>query len=550
LAASIIASLALLCVPTLSSAAESGGSPAQAADAGTALSPGAGYGQRQGDSRVRLLQRRLRALGQRPGPVDGLYGPRTEAAVERLQRDAGLAVDGVVGPETRRLLNADAPRLAPGAGYGKPGGSPQVREIQRRLRALGSRPGPVDGVYGPRTEAAVERFQRSVREPASGVLSPATAVALARAGSDPSARANKGGRDEARQSGGTPAAEPAAREPDNPSRTVPAGGAEDRIDDKDGAGSAIPVSPAVLALALAASCILVAILLFTRRRRRPVAVDTGTKRGGEEQRRTPPLNRRRDQMARQRPARGASRSSRTARDGLPALDDRVRAMRAGGMTLQAIADRLNAENVAPLNGGTKWRPSVIQEAIRGGPGRGRLLPNAREVSAPYLESQRRCRPMRQETWLPASPESAAAARQIVREAAVAAGLEDESARDLMLASSEAVANALLHGEPWPNGCLLFITEPCRLGLRVEVCDLGTFDGRLEPAPMDATCGRGMQIIAALMDHFEVRNGDGRTRVRFEKHRASSSVPAAGRNGALGDRPPASLAADPGGGPLD
>ena len=108
LAASIIASLALLCVPTLSSAAESGGSPAQAADAGTALAPGAGYGQRQGDSRVRLLQRRLRALGQRPGPVDGLYGPRTEAAVERLQRDAGLAVDGVVGPETRRLLNADA----------------------------------------------------------------------------------------------------------------------------------------------------------------------------------------------------------------------------------------------------------------------------------------------------------------------------------------------------------------------------------------------------------------------------------------------------------
>jgi hypothetical protein len=38
-------------------------------------------------------------------------------------------------------------------------------------------------------------------------------------------------------------------------------------------------------------------------------------------------------------------------------------MRAGGLTLQAIADQLNAENVPTMRGGTKWRPSSIQAAI-------------------------------------------------------------------------------------------------------------------------------------------------------------------------------------------
>ena len=75
-----------------------------------------------------------------------------------------------------------------------------------------------------------------------------------------------------------------------------------------------------------------------------------------------------------------------------------------------------------------------------------------------------------------------------------------------------------HGKPWPNDCVLFATEPCPRGLRVEVCDLGTFDSALEPAPLEATSGRGMQIIAALVDRLEVRNGDGPTLVGFEKHR--------------------------------
>lgn len=53
---------------------------------------------------VRVVQRALHAAGYDPGPVDGIFGPRTAAAVRAFQRDRGLRVDGVVGPQTWRAL--------------------------------------------------------------------------------------------------------------------------------------------------------------------------------------------------------------------------------------------------------------------------------------------------------------------------------------------------------------------------------------------------------------------------------------------------------------
>jgi DNA invertase Pin-like site-specific DNA recombinase len=46
----------------------------------------------------------------------------------------------------------------------------------------------------------------------------------------------------------------------------------------------------------------------------------------------------------------------------PALKQRIADMRADGMTLQAIADTLNAEGVPTLRGGALWRPSSVQAA--------------------------------------------------------------------------------------------------------------------------------------------------------------------------------------------
>lgn len=46
------------------------------------------------------IQRRLILLDYEPGPVDGIAGPRTRAAVKLFQRAHGLHVDGIVGPKT------------------------------------------------------------------------------------------------------------------------------------------------------------------------------------------------------------------------------------------------------------------------------------------------------------------------------------------------------------------------------------------------------------------------------------------------------------------
>ena len=125
--------------------------------------------------------------------------------------------------------------------------------------------------------------------------------------------------------------------------------------------------------------------------------------------------------------------------------------------------------------------------------------------------------MKRETRLPASPASAGAARSIVHEAATAAGLDGARAWDLMLATSEAVANAVLHGKAWPDESILLTTETCPHGLRVEVSDCGIFESAPLPATAEAESGRGIPIIAAVVDHLEVQNGGQRTLVRFEKY---------------------------------
>ena len=108
--AGLLAATVLLSVPASGLAAEGISGADELATTGT-LARGAGYGSQAGSEPVRELQRRLRRLGDRPGPIDGLYGPLTEGAVERFQQAHGLATDGIVGPQTKgRLLAQGAKR--------------------------------------------------------------------------------------------------------------------------------------------------------------------------------------------------------------------------------------------------------------------------------------------------------------------------------------------------------------------------------------------------------------------------------------------------------
>lgn len=176
----LMAALVLLCLPGTSIAG--GASNTSSALGSGLLHYGAGYGKPKGATPVRVVQRTLRGLGWQPGPVDGLYGPRTEAAVTRFQTAARVAADGIVGPRTRHALTrATKEPLRRGAGFAQPDGSPRVRALQVRLQRHGLRPGPVDGLFGPRTQAAVERLQRSRGIPVSGVATAKTRRLIAAA---------------------------------------------------------------------------------------------------------------------------------------------------------------------------------------------------------------------------------------------------------------------------------------------------------------------------------------------------------------------------------
>jgi len=58
---------------------------------------------------VRDLQRDLGERGFFSGKVDGLFGPRTKAAVLAFQSHAGLTTDGIVGPQTWAALEDASP---------------------------------------------------------------------------------------------------------------------------------------------------------------------------------------------------------------------------------------------------------------------------------------------------------------------------------------------------------------------------------------------------------------------------------------------------------
>ncbi len=169
-------------------------------------SPANGFGMaavvilRPGDRGAEVLALQ-QALGLTGEAADGIYGPATQAAVKQLQASKGLSPDGVAGPATLAALglrfNAAAPQGSPaptptsaasppaqgsatdvGVSAQAPksleellsskatitldslAASPDLtRQIQSRLNAIGLlQTDSVDGIFGPKTNAAVEKF--------------------------------------------------------------------------------------------------------------------------------------------------------------------------------------------------------------------------------------------------------------------------------------------------------------------------------------------------------------------------------------------------------
>lgn len=108
---------------------------------------------------ISVLQESLAAAGFSSG-ANGIFDEPTQEAVRRFQRAKGLMVDGVVGPQTRAALPAISQSNQTTA-TAKPSSRFNIQALQRRLQAQGFYRGPIDGNWGPQTQAAVEAAQRA-----------------------------------------------------------------------------------------------------------------------------------------------------------------------------------------------------------------------------------------------------------------------------------------------------------------------------------------------------------------------------------------------------
>ena len=136
------------------------------------------------DPLVRALQTELAARGHDVGEIDGVIGPKTDAAIRAFQTRAGLPADGV--PSASLLTRVKAARMAPAAPA--PSAAPAADPIAELLRAdtpapdsrlltierslvkLGYGPMKIDGIMSPETRRAIEEFERDEGLPVTGTV--------------------------------------------------------------------------------------------------------------------------------------------------------------------------------------------------------------------------------------------------------------------------------------------------------------------------------------------------------------------------------------------
>lgn len=201
----------------------------QTSSAPAATSGAAGQGQQAMSSDlVRDVQRGLATRGYDVGQQDGVFGASTEQALRKFQRDQRmnasgqvdaqtLAALGVIGgqratigqaqPQQQREYTPTSRRqgaMAPQSGAQRAGLSQdQVRSVQQNLADRGYDPGPTDGRWGQRTQAALRNFERDQNLRADGRPDPQTLAALGVESGSPST-----------QTGQMPAERPGAEQQD------------------------------------------------------------------------------------------------------------------------------------------------------------------------------------------------------------------------------------------------------------------------------------------------------------------------------------------------
>ena len=144
---------------------------------------GAGLKARAKDIQLIDIQTALAKLKLYSGTIDGVPGPKTRAAIQQFQQQAGLEPTGDVDP---LLIDAIRTASIPDQNIPKPvirqpeGGSvssesndgslteDEVRKLQAGLKAFGNDNIEIDGKLGSKTKTAIIEFQRLFQLSESG----------------------------------------------------------------------------------------------------------------------------------------------------------------------------------------------------------------------------------------------------------------------------------------------------------------------------------------------------------------------------------------------
>ncbi|MEX2263196.1 MAG: peptidoglycan-binding domain-containing protein [Bryobacteraceae bacterium] len=121
-------------------------------------------------------QKILKEKGFYNGPTDGIGGPRTRSALREYQRSENLSVTGQLDQQTMQHM---AMSLDEGEGARARSVEPmeaqepirlRVRYIQSFLRDEGMYKGPINGVVGSSTKAAIRKYQQRENLSVTGKL--------------------------------------------------------------------------------------------------------------------------------------------------------------------------------------------------------------------------------------------------------------------------------------------------------------------------------------------------------------------------------------------
>ncbi|CAN1209078.1 Peptidoglycan binding-like domain-containing protein [Tumidithrix helvetica PCC 7403] len=145
------------------------------------------------DASVTELQKLLALRKFYTGAIDGIMGAQTKAAILAAQKYYGLTADGIAGKQTLTALKQGAapspvaskpttPAPTPIASTSKVGVSTTSNEgianLQNLLKDRGFYDGPISGILGPRTRAAIVAAQKAYGLTADGIAGSATIAAL------------------------------------------------------------------------------------------------------------------------------------------------------------------------------------------------------------------------------------------------------------------------------------------------------------------------------------------------------------------------------------